>query len=73
MSLLRSSLRLARLFSLVLFGMIVGGEVEIAAVEATPDEMATTRRWVAAKLEASTDDAPRQPGLVVLANHDPVL
>jgi len=42
------------------------------AVSPSSGEMATTRRWVAAKFEAAQPLRKPQPGLLVLANHDPV-
>jgi alpha-galactosidase len=42
-------------------------------VTPTPDEMADLRRWVAAKLEQTGKPEPLEPGLLVLANHDPVI
>jgi len=38
----------------------------------TPEEMAETREWVAAKFQGVPHARPAPPGLVVLANHDPV-
>ena len=44
-----------------------------SAVEVTPDEMAEAHRWIAAKFEAAAETQRPEPGLVVLANHDPVI
>jgi alpha-galactosidase len=41
------------------------------AVTVQPDEMATCRKWIAAKLEGVQVEAPR-PGLEVVRNFDPV-
>ena len=46
---------------------------EARAVEVTPEERAAARGWVAAKFEGTVPAGPRPPGLIVLANHDPVL
>jgi alpha-galactosidase len=35
-------------------------------------ELSEARRWVAAKFEGVQEEAPWQPGLIVVANHDPV-
>jgi len=43
------------------------------AVEVTREEQAAAREWVAAKFEGTGPAGPCRPGLVVLANHDPVL
>ncbi len=37
-----------------------------------PEEMAPVRRWTAAKFAGRTAPVPREPGLYVVANHDPV-
>lgn len=43
------------------------------AADVTSEEMARARRWIAAEF-AATDELKRsEPGLVVLANHDPVV
>lgn len=36
------------------------------------DELAAAQAWAAAKFQANTIATPRTPGLVVIANHDPV-
>ena len=41
-------------------------------MSATSDEMAEARRWAAAKFEGKQEAPPREPGLIVVANHDPV-
>jgi alpha-galactosidase len=54
-----------------LLGGFAGGGAR--GVEVTRDEQAAAREWVAAKFEGAVPAGPRRPGLVVLANHDPVL
>jgi len=59
--------------ALVLAAMAVVTIPRLArAVSPSSDEMATTRRWVAAKFEAAQPLPKPRPGLLVLANHDPV-
>ncbi len=60
--------RILHLFttSLVLLPLLV------EAVSVTPGELAETREWAAAKFEGALPAHRREPGLVVLANHDPV-
>lgn len=43
------------------------------AVSVTPDELAQSRRWVAARCEGTREMGTLPQGLVVLANHDPVI
>ena len=43
-----------------------------SAATATPEELSEARRWVAAKFGGVQDEAPREPGLIVVANNDPV-
>lgn len=43
------------------------------AVSVSPDELAQSRRWVAVRFEGAQQTRPLQPGLVVQANHDPVI
>jgi len=58
------------------FIWLVMGVVAFAAtsraVSPTPDELGENGRWVAAKFEGIQQAQPVQPGLWVLANHDPV-
>jgi len=44
-----------------------------AALSPAPEEMAMARRWVAARFEAPEEPERPEPGLIVLANHDPVI
>ena len=46
---------------------------EARGVDVTPEEQAAARGWIAAKFEGTVPAGPRGPGLLVLANHDPVL
>jgi alpha-galactosidase len=50
-----------------------GTGVVYASTAPTSEEMATARRWVAAKFESPPQRVELRPGLVVLANHDPVV
>ena len=59
--------------SLLVLWLTGGTGILDASTAATPEEMATARRWVAAKFESPRQVAQLQPGLLVLANHDPVL
>ena len=43
------------------------------ATTPTPDEMAEARRWIAAKFEAVQEEKKPEPGLLVLANNDPII
>lgn len=45
----------------------------LEAVTATPDELAWRRDWVEARFEGRPPPPPRDPTLLVLANHGPVL
>ena len=45
----------------------------VAAVVATPEEIAISHRWISAKIEASPRNPRIEAGLLVLTNHDPVL
>ncbi len=60
--------RILHLFSasLVLLPLLV------EAVSVSPSELAETREWAAAKFEGLQAAPSREPGIVVLANHDPV-
>ncbi|MBN2476980.1 MAG: NPCBM/NEW2 domain-containing protein [Pirellulales bacterium] len=51
---------------------LAGAASNAAATGPTPAEMATARCWVVAKLATPAKAEPQPPGLVVLANHDPV-
>ena len=42
------------------------------AISVSPDEIGEARRWVRAKFEGVQEPRPVAPGLIVLANHDPV-
>jgi len=42
------------------------------AVTPTADELATARQWTAVKFTGQPESEPGQPGLDVIANHDPV-
>ena len=42
------------------------------AATVTAEELAEARRWVAAKFEGASEAKSVEPGLVVLANNDPV-
>jgi alpha-galactosidase len=44
-----------------------------SAVSVSPEELAEARQWSAAKFEGANPEPVRQPALVVLANHDPVI
>jgi hypothetical protein len=61
------------LTGLLILWLTGGAGVADASTAATSEEMATPRRWVAAKFESSPQVSNLQPGLAVLANHDPVL
>ena len=57
---------------------LLGGLVAMATqsahgVTATAEEMASVRRWVAARFEAAEPAKRAEPGLLVLANNDPVI
>jgi alpha-galactosidase len=58
-------------FAFILLGGLAAGEAR--GVVVTPEEQAAAREWVAAKFEGSVPAGPCQPGLLVLANHDPFL
>ena len=57
--------------ALVLLGVMAAGSA--SAVDVTSEELAQARRWIAAKFAATAEANRIDPGLVVLANHDPVL
>ena len=61
------------LVCLLILGLTGGTGIVYAATAATSEEMATARRWVAAKFESPPQTPNLRSGLVVLANHDPVL
>jgi alpha-galactosidase len=44
----------------------------VRATTVTPEEMAEARQWTAAKFEGVRQSPRPEPGLLVLANHDPV-
>ncbi len=58
---------------ILLLGLLGRGAAALAGIVATPEEMATAHRWIAAKVETPPATPRVEPGLVVLANHDPVL
>jgi alpha-galactosidase len=52
--------------------VLMGASAMVSAAVGTADEMAQSRRWVAAKLGGDGAAPPAPPGLYVLANNDPV-
>ena len=55
----------------ILSGALAAGDAR--GVDVTKEEQAAAREWVAAKFEGTAPAGPPRPGLVVLANHDPVV
>ena len=64
--------RMKSLGGLLILGLAAGAASALAATF-RPEEMAEARRWLAAKVEPPAAGPRCEPGLVVLANHDPVL
>lgn len=58
---------------LLILGLTGDTGVAHAATAPTSAELAAARRWVAAKFESPPQTSGLRPGLVVLANHDPVM
>ncbi len=55
----------------LLLGLIASGSV--FAVDVLPVELDQAKRWTASRFSAPASSKTIEPGLVVLANHDPVL
>ncbi len=60
------------LSGLALLGVVLAPVSLFGAVNTRPEELSVARRWAAAHFEGVTAPVPVEPGLVVLANHDPV-
>ena len=65
--------RMKALTGLLILGLTIGTATAFAATAPTPEELAEAHRWIAAKVEVPAASPRREPGLVVLANHDSVL
>jgi hypothetical protein len=53
--------------------MIAMSALLAQGVAVTTDEMAGARKWVAARFEAAEPAKKAEPGLLVLANNDPLV
>ena len=57
--------------ALIMLGVL--STTEARSIDVTPEEQAAARSWVAAKFAGTAKTGPREPGLIVAANHDPVV
>jgi alpha-galactosidase len=72
---MKRSLAVAEVLALIMATQSAHGMAATPAEQAlrsAPAAQAEARRWAAAKFEGRAEPPPREAGLIVLANHDPV-